>query len=523
MKTIKKLFRTAVLLLAANCYSHAQKASFIPFTSHTDAGNVCIDTHLRLSFKETPILGSKGWIRVYDAATGKAVDSLDISKPAGLTESRTYGNECDYLHTPYNYARSTMPTNRTVLPGTSSDPHAENTSTEYQLNIIGGFTDGFHFHPVLIRGNDAVIYLHNNMLDYDHRYIVTIDKSVFQNKSFRGITKKDGWTFATKKQTKASSHNASASHTDTPDTIRVNANGTADFCTVQGALDEIPDFSPRRTVISIAEGDYEEIVYARNKTNITIIGAGMEKTKVHYANNEVFNPHPLLVKTHEQPGTFPSRRAAFALDNCFDITIRDITIATDLTGQAEGLLLNGERIDLRRVHIIGSGDALQSNGSTYMEDCKLDGDWDAILGRGALFAYHCDFHNNGGPMTWVRNTKGIHGDVFVECTFTSPDGTMCDYGRTPLNHGQGYPHAELVIIDCHVSNLNPKGWYAIGEPTSVMLEYNTRDIKTDKPVDTTQRAPFSRQLDAVKDADLINCYRNPAFVLKGWNPRAITK
>ena len=61
------------------------------------------------------------------------------------------------------------------------------------------------------------------------------------------------------------------------------------------------------------------------------------------------------------------------LDNCNDILLEDLTIATDLHGQAEGLLLNGERIALYSVHIIGSGDALQANGTIYMESCELDG------------------------------------------------------------------------------------------------------------------------------------------------------
>lgn len=487
----------------------AQKQTFSPLTIKGTESNVCVDTHLSIHFKGTPLLGNKGWIRVYDADNGNAIDSLDMSKPAGLTESRTYGDDCDYLRTTYNYARTTMPTNRTVKPGTPSDPAVETTSDEYQLNIIGGFTDAFHFYPVIVKGNDAVIYLHNNVLDYGKTYYVTIDKSVFQNKDFRGISKKDKWVFTIKKNGPALS----------ADTIRVNADGTADFCTVQGALDAIPDFSAKQTTILVAAGDYEELVYARNKTNVTIKGAGIEKTKVHYANNEVFNPHPIKVKTNEWQGGFPSRRAAFMLDNCSDINMSDICVATDLKGQAEGLLVNGEHINLRRVHIIGDGDALQANGTVYMEDCQLDGGWDAILGRGTVFAYHCDFRNGGGPFTWVRNTKGIHGDVFVECTFSCPDGAKCDYGRTPINKKYTYPHAELVIIDCKVRNLNPLGWMAIGEPTATMLEFNTRDLDTGKPVDVSQRDKNSRQLDAINDAALIKCYRNPAFVLKGWNPR----
>lgn len=509
---MKKKITIGILVTLCNC-AFAQKATFSPSAAESQNGNVCVDTHLSVKFSSAPILGNKGWVRIYDAKTDAIVDSLDISKPAGLTESRTYGNDCDYLHTGYSYVRNSMATNRTAKPGTPSHPAAEPTSDEYQLNIIGGFTDGFHFHPIIAKEDRAVIYLHNNMLDYGREYYVTIDKSVFLNKGFRGVTKKDKWCFTTKQKDTSIKHTGSQN-----DTIRVNANGSADFCTVQGALDNIADFSPRTTVVLVAEGDYEEIVYARNKTNVKIQGAGMKATKVHYANNEVFNPHPLKVKTNELQGTFPSRRAAFMLDNCANITMQDICVATDLKGQAEGLLVNGERVALRRVHIIGDGDALQANGTVYLEDCQLDGGWDAILGRGSVYAYHTDFRNGGGPFTWVRNTMGVHGDVFVECTFSSPDGTQCDYGRTPMNKKAIYPHAEIVVIDCRVRNLASSGWMEIGEPTSNMLEFNTRDLDTGKPVDVSKRSPYSRQLDAVKDAEIIDCYRTPAFVLKGWNP-----
>jgi len=46
----------------------------------------------------------------------------------------------------------------------------------------------------------------------------------------------------------------------------------------------------------------------------------------------VFNPHPADIKTNEVRGTFPSRRAAFAADNCSDLTLRNLTIRTDGKG-----------------------------------------------------------------------------------------------------------------------------------------------------------------------------------------------
>jgi len=48
-------------------------------------------------------------------------------------------------------------------------------------------------------------------------------------------------------------------------------------------------------------------------------------------------------------------------------------------------------------------------------------------------------------------------------------------------------------------------------------EYNSTRVGDGKPVDVSQRAPFSKQLTLLQDATTIANYRNPAFVL-GWTP-----
>ncbi len=498
---MKTKFCLILLPLLAACAQ--DPVSYFPARK---AEGVNPDTHLVLTFPEPPVRGEAGFIRIFDARSGECVDSLDLSLPDGLTQSRQYGPECDYTPVPYDYSREVVATNKNTLPGTPSGV-AEPTPRDMQLTIIGGFTDGFRFHPVIIHDNTATIYLHNNLLEYGHDYYVTIDPGAIVCGEFQGV-KKGAWKFSTK-----------AAGPADPRHLSVAADGSADFSTVQGALDAVPDFCSDTTWITVAPGDYEELVYARNKSCVVIRGAGMDATKVHYPNNEVFNPHPLRVKTNEWPGTFPSRRAAFALDNCHDIILEDICIATDLFGQAEGLLLNGERIAMYRVRIIGSGDALQANGTVYMQDSELIGDGDTILGRGSLFALHSKFYNHGGPFSWVRNVKPAHGDVFVECHFEGLPDRPADYGRTNTNHGTAYPDAEFVVIDCTTRHFNPQGWSAIGEKSSTMLEFNTRDADTGQPVDVSKRHKYSRQLDARKDAALIAKYRDPAFVLNGWNPK----
>ena len=185
--------------------------------------NVNPDTHLVLTFSETPVLGDSGMIRVYDAVTDQVVDSLDLSIPPGPTESRTYGPECDYTKVPYDYTRTVMPTNKDTRPGTPSGT-AEPTPPVYQLTIIGGFTDAFHFYPVIVRDSIATIYLHNNMLEYGHTYYVTIDNGVLNlaDGSFQGVTKEDEWVVTNK-----------SDMTELQDTLIVDVAGKGDVITVQ--------------------------------------------------------------------------------------------------------------------------------------------------------------------------------------------------------------------------------------------------------------------------------------------------
>jgi pectinesterase len=462
--------------------------------------NVNPDTKLQLIFPEVPVLGATGKIYVYEAETNQLVDLIDLRIPAGPTKGVT-GPKAPYIAQPYTYDGPRM-TNADTKPGTPSGG-ATATPDSFQLSIIGGFTDGFHFYPVLVHGNTATLQLHHNLLNYGKRYVVQIDSSVF--KGFEGIK---SWTFSTKK----------AAPSYAKDSVIVSADGTGDFNTVQGALDYMPDHSAVRRTIFIRNGDYEEIVYVRNKQHLTLRGETQAGVVVHYANNEVFNPHPSNLSTNEMPGTFPSRRAAFAADHCTDLRFENLTIQTTSYGQAEGLLLNGERMFLKHVTVIGSGDALQTNGSAYYEDCKVIGDGDMILGRGAAFFKNCTFQSFGAFM-WIRNTSANHGNVCVNCTFQARGTGETEIARAPINGGKGYPYCEAVLLNCTLKGISPVGWGPVGgDSTNVHYwEFNSIDLNG-KPIDMSKRHPASRQLTLEKDAVLIEQYSRPESVLNGWKP-----
>ena len=141
----------------------------VAFTSFpaNHAVRVNPDTHLVLSFSSAPTLGKSGEIRIYDAADHQLVDTLDLSIPAGPDPSHRVASPSvgDFVQDPAS-PTTTTPAVRT----TPSDLHS------YQLTTIGGLAD-FHFYPVIIHGNVATIYPHNNVLRYGHEYIVQIDSA----------------------------------------------------------------------------------------------------------------------------------------------------------------------------------------------------------------------------------------------------------------------------------------------------------------------------------------------------------
>jgi pectinesterase len=473
-----------------------------------NAGNVNPDTHLEITFQTIPVIGTSGQIRIYDASNNRLVDLLDLSIPAGPTKP-TPSPSAIYTPTPYEYVPGKY-TNANTKAGTPSGA-ALPTPNDYQLTIIGGFTDGFHFYPVIIHGNTATIYPHNNLLEYGKTYYVQIDPGVLKLKdnSFSGIPGNSGWSFTTKKLPPPANVKR----------LVVSADGTGDFNTVQGAMDFIPDYNINPVAVFIKNGLYEEIVYFRNKTNVTIVGEDRDKVIVQYANSEVFNPHPINIKTNEWPGTFPSRRAAFAVDHSNKINLVNMTIKTTSYGQAEGLLLNGEEIILSNVTIVGSGDALQSNGTAYYTNCSIIGDGDTILGRGATFFNNCELSSYGTFM-WIRNTAANHGNVFLNCKFQTRGDRETEIARAPTNNGKSYPYCEAVLIDCALKGISPIGWGPLGGDSSNVhyWEYNSLNISDGKPVDVSKRHPASRQLTKEKDAEIIANYMKPSYVLGGWMP-----
>ena len=501
------LFQLVVFLTLLSAV-HAQPVGVITYPANKATG-INPDTHLVLTFDGSPTIGKSGRVRIYDAAGHHLVDTLDMSIPPGPDPAHRVTASQGI---PLDASIPTSPTTTTpAVRITPADLH------NYQLNTIGGL-ENFHFYPIIVHGNVATIYPHNNVLQYGHTYIVQIDPGVLNLESgpFAGIVTDRGWTFKTKPvRPRADSTR-----------IVVAADGSGDFNTVQGALDFVPDVPAHRITIFIKNGTYEEVVFFQNKSNLTIRGEDRDKVQVGYANNSAFNP--------PQPG--PNRRCAFSVYNSTDIQLQNFSVSNYAYGQAEGLLISGSRNIVSRMNIKGSGDALNLRGSVYLSDSRIVGDGDTILGVGPAFFKDCEIQSIG-PYMWIRNTEANHGNVFVNCTFVTRERPAAQaqtatpaasaprpvmqavLARLPNNHGINYPYAEAVLINCRLKGIPPVGWGPIEDDTSHLhlWEYDSTDLEG-RPIDTSQRHAVSRQLATPQDANIIANYSNPAYVLSGWAP-----
>ncbi|ODP38872.1 pectinesterase family protein [Sphingomonas turrisvirgatae] len=445
------------------------------------------DTQLVIEFASPPMIGSMGQVRVFDADTGALVDALDLSIPAGPDPARIRRD-------------------------------GGRDTTVYQRKTIGG-VPGFHFHPVIVRGNRATIHLHQP-LAYGRRYRVEVDPGVLTvpDGSFDGI-KGSGWTFATRAAPPPAGRTRYV----------VASDGRGDFNTVQGALDFVPAVPRRPVTIFIRNGNYEEIVFARRKSNLILRGESRDGVVVGYGNNSAFNPPEAGV---------PNRRPAFSIADSTDIQLSTFTINNYYIGQAEALLITGARNILDRMTLNGSGDALQLRGPTYLTGLKLTGHGDTILSVGPAFFDQCEIRSIG-PFNWVRNPATNHGHVFRQCTFIGideplpwtrrPDGSGQKVrqviARLPDNKGINYPHAEIVLINTRMDGIAPEGWGPVQEDGATFSRANVRfwefgstDLEG-RPIDMSKRHEIVRELKLPQDAKSIADYSNPAFVLGGWSPK----
>ncbi|HUO08787.1 MAG TPA: pectinesterase family protein [Phycisphaerae bacterium] len=457
------------ILLTALLATAAHAASPTLFPA-AGSSNICPDTPLTITFAAPPALGT-GTIQIIDADTHKPVETIDAATPVATKD-------------------------------------------------VGPLSD-YSYYPIIITGNEAAIYPKNHALTYHKTYYVTVDEGVF--KGGPGITDPNAWRFTTKDAPPA----AGATK------LTIAADGTGDFCTVQGAIDFIPDNNTTPTTLFLKKGIYTELVAIQNKHALTLLGEDRKQSIIQYANNDKLNHN------NGPDGKHVYHRGVFLADKCHDLVLANLTI-NDTTpkggSQAEAIIFNGTNTAhaiVTNVDLHSFQDTLQINGQAYISHCDIEGDVDFMWGKGPCFFENCESKalNTKGYYTQIRNTDANHGYVYFHCTFDGSPGVKNMFlSRIEPTR---FPNSEVVLLDCTLTDaVNPIGWMLNGPkgtPPEELAksaanvhfwEFNSHTPEV-QPIDAGKRLRISRQLTQAQDAEAIKNYSDPVWVLGGdWNPRS---
>ena len=459
-----RFFLAWILLLTAGSAAFADKFFATSFAPERGSEGICADTPLYITFNQPPLVSNSGAISVHQW-DGTIVDTIDLADPSSYKK---------------------------YIGGAQA----------------GGVPYPFNYHPIIVTENTAAIYLHQQ-LDYGQTYYVTVDPGVFVDADgdvFHGIQRPWRWRFTTK---------PSPPPMGTAD-LMVAADGSGDFCTVQGAIDFVPQNNVQPVTITVGAGVYNEIVYVRsNKPFITVRGADRDGTIIQYPNNSNFNG---MVS-----GNF---RAMFGED-APDFTLENISLhnTTPFGGsQAEAFRGNNQRILLNRVNLSSFQDTLLLQGKGFVTNSYIEGDVDFMWSNsGTVFLQYNELKGlHAGYYTQIRNDQSHFGYVYVNNTLTrSPDladNTMY-LGRIDPNV---FPYSQVVYINTAMdSHIRPVGWLLNNanctQATNVQFwEYRSTDLQGN-PIDVSQRIPCSRQLT---DEQAVQ-WSDPGFVLSGWVPNTV--
>lgn len=424
------------------------------------ASGICVDSVLRLTFTAPPTLGTAGRIRIYNLTNPVTpVDTIDLGASAG------------------------------------------NGS---QLRSIAG--NNLNTYPVIISGNTATIFPHLGVLTTNQSYFVTIENvlnGAFKDATgatFAGINDSTTWQFTTK------TVNPSTSAT----TLTVAADGSGDFCTVQGVLDLLPANNTTPRTINIKNGTYQEIVRLGSKHNLTFKGESQAGTVIAYPNNDALNS-----------GT--AGRPMFRAQ-ANDLVFADLTLtnSTPKGGtQAEALRIDGLRHIYTNVFLASFQDTLLINNvgdSAYFINCLIQGDTDFIWGGGTPYFQNTEIRAlNAGHNTQMRTDAAHFGAVFADCYISKTNGATFTTHTLGRGIGSESDNGNCAYLNCRMDNhLTAAGWLSGAANTATLRYWEYQSMQTDgiTPVDVSGRAGFSVQLSSSTALAM----RNLTNVLAGWLP-----
>jgi pectinesterase len=272
----------------------------------------------------------------------------------------------------------------------------------------------------------------------------------------------------------------------------VAKDGSAEYTTIQDAINAMRVFPLKRITLRIKNGIYnEKIELPSSNTEVTFIGESVDKTII------TFNDYSGRGKTN----TFTSYTAKIAGN---DFRAENITFINSAgpVGQAVALHLESDRAVFKNCRFIGCQDTMYLAGENCRQlfiDCYVEGTTDFIFGPSTAIFQNCTIKSKANSYITAANTpEGIpYGFVFLNCNL------IADSAATKVYLGRPWRiYAKTVFIGCKMeSHILPEGWENWQKPEAEKTAFYAEYGNSGAGYVPGSRVNWSRQLTA-KEAKL---------------------
>jgi pectinesterase len=291
----------------------------------------------------------------------------------------------------------------------------------------------------------------------------------------------------------------------------VAADGSAQFKTVQAAVDAAPVARQKPYVIFVKKGIYKgPLTIPADKRLIQLVGEDWDTT-VLTGNLGATTPgddgRPL--------GTFKTASTLIAGD---DFSAENIAFENSygIGAQALAVRIDGDRGAFKHCRFLGWQDTILINaGRHYFGDCYLAGHVDFIFGAGTAFFDKCQIHCRAKGCITAASTpqEQPFGLVFSNCTITGePDARKSFLGR-PWR-----PFACVAFLNTEMADIiEPAGWNNWRDPAREKTARYAEYKSAGPGANPQARVGWSKQLsdDQAKAYTIENVLRGQ----DGWKPQ----
>jgi pectinesterase len=263
---------------------------------------------------------------------------------------------------------------------------------------------------------------------------------------------------------------ASVSLKDSADFV-VAKDGSGNFTSLQAAVNAVPDYRKKRTVIYIKNGVYnEKVIIPASKQFLALVGESAEKTVIAYG--DWAQKKNIL---GEDIGTSGSSTIYIYGTDFYAENISFSNTAGPV-GQAVAAHVSADRSVFYNCRFLGFQDTLYTyaeNSRQYYKKCYIEGTTDFIFGKSVAVFDQCEIRSKADSYITAAATPEttLYGYLFYKCKLSADSGVTKVYLGRPWRI-----YAKTVFRECELGrHILSQGWHDWSKPevskTAFYAEY----------------------------------------------------